>query len=185
MIRINAPFLSYIETLVLEKMDYFILEEYNSKDIILKQNKRYHSLFIIKSGITKCYLSDENGKDFIQEFLGEGMEFGELEVFSGNLSFCNIEAISNVKLYKISHENYNYLLENDPIFNKLVMKSLAAKIAYKAPRHSFQHSYSIEENIIKLKKSYPNFDKIFSKKDIANYLGITLRSLNRTLNNLN
>ena len=185
MIRINPNFLAYIEILVQKHLDYFILENYAASDVILKQNKRYHSLYIIKSGITKCYLSDENGKDFIQEFLGEGMEFGELEVFSGNLSFCNIEAISNVKLYKISHENYTNLLENDPIFNKLVMKSLAAKIAYKAPRHSFQQSYSIEENIIKLKKSYPNFDKIFSKKDIANYLGITLRSLNRTLNNLN
>ncbi|WP_299157864.1 Crp/Fnr family transcriptional regulator [uncultured Tenacibaculum sp.] len=185
MIRINPNFLAYIEILVQKHLDYFILEEYATREVILKQNKHYHSLYIIKSGITKCYLSDENGKDFIQEFLGEGMEFGELEVFSGNLSFCNIEAISNVKLYKISHKNYTSLLENDSVFNKLVMKSLAAKIAYKAPRHSFQQSYSIEENIIKLKKSYPNFDKIFSKKDIANYLGITLRSLNRTLNNLN
>ncbi|WP_420553257.1 Crp/Fnr family transcriptional regulator [Tenacibaculum aiptasiae] len=185
MIRINPDFLSYVEVLVEKHLDYFTLEKYTSKEIILKQDKRYHSLFIIKSGITKCYLSDENGKDFIQEFLGEGMEFGELEVFSGKLSFCSIEAISEVELYKISHQNYTQLLENDPIFNRLVMKSLAAKIAYKAPRHSFQQSYSIEENILKLKKSYPNFDKVFSKKDIANYLGITVRSLNRTLNNLN
>jgi CRP-like cAMP-binding protein len=184
MIRTDVDFLTYIETLNQKHSEYFLLESYPSKTIILEQDKRYQSLYIIKSGITKCFLSDENGKDFIQEFLGEGMEFGELEVFSGNLSFCSIEAISNVDVYKISHKHYNELLESDPIFNRLVIKAMAIKIGYKAPRHSFQQSYSIEENILKLKKSYPDYDTIFSKNDIANYLGITLRSLNRTLNGL-
>jgi CRP-like cAMP-binding protein len=184
MIRTDIDFISYIDILSKKHSDYFLLESYNSKEVILEQNKRYQSLYIIKSGITKCYLSDENGKVFIQEFLGKGMEFGELEVFSGNLSFCSIEAISKVEVYKITHQQYNDLLENDPVFNRLILKSMATKIGYKAPRHSFQQSYSIEENILKLKKSYPDYNTIFSKNDIANYLGITLRSLNRTLNGL-
>ena len=184
MIRTDIDFLTYINTLSLKFPDYFLLEAYNPKEIILEQDKRYHSLYIIKNGITKCYLSDENGKDFIQEFLGKGMEFGELEVFSGNLSFCSIEAISKVEVYKLSHKHYNELLKNDPVFNRLVIKAMAIKIGYKAPRHSFQQSYSIEENILKLKKIYPDYNTIFSKIDIANYLGITLRSLNRTLNSL-
>tara|TARA_R110002073_G_scaffold128999_3_gene275126 strand:+ start:86670 stop:87227 length:558 start_codon:yes stop_codon:yes gene_type:complete len=181
MVITDIDFLAYIEVLHQKHSGYFVLENYNPKEIILEQDRKYSSLYIVKSGITKCYLSDENGKDFIQEFLGEGMEFGELEVFSGNLSFCSIEAISNVTVYKISHKHYNKLLENDPVFNRLVIKALATKIGYKAPRHSFQQSYSIEKNILKLKSHYPDFDTIFSKNDIANYLGITVRSLNRTL----
>ena len=137
MIRTDIDFLTYIETLSHKYPEHFLLESYDSKVIILEQDKRYQSLYIIKSGITKCYLSDENGKDFIQEFLGEGMEFGELEVFSGNLSFCSIEAISKVEVYKITHQHYNDLLENDPVFNRLVIKAMAVKIGYKAPRHSF------------------------------------------------
>jgi CRP-like cAMP-binding protein len=184
MIRTDINFLKYIEKLSQKHQNYFLQESYNSDEVILEQDKRYQVLYIIKSGITKCYISDENGKEFIQEFLGEGMEFGELEVFSGNLSFCSIKAISKVNVYKISHQHYNELLENDSVFNRLVLKAMATKISYKAPRHSFQQSYSIEENILKLKKSYPDYDKIFSKNDIANYLGITIRSLNRTLNSL-
>jgi len=176
MIRTDIDFLNYIETLSEKYPDYFLHENYHSKDIILEQDKKYQSLYIIKTGITKCYLSDENGKDFIQEFLGEGMEFGELEVFSGNLSFCSIEAVSDVNVYKISHKHYNNLLENDPVFNRLIIKSMATKIGYKAPRHSFQQAYSIEENILKLKMSYPNYDKIFSKNDISNYRGVYLGS---------
>jgi CRP-like cAMP-binding protein len=184
MIIKDVDFLAYIELLHQKHSGYFLLEKYKTKEVILKQDKKYSSLYIIKSGIAKCYLSDENGKDFIQEFLGEGMEFGELEVFSGALSFCSIEAISSVDVYKMSHQHYNELLENDPIFNRLVLKALAKKIGYKAPRHSFQQSYSIEKNILKLKKSYPEYYDIIPKNDIANYLGITIRSLNRTLNSL-
>ena len=88
MIRINSNFLSYIEILAQKHLDYFILEEYAAREVILKQNKRYHSLYIIKSGITKCYLSDENGKDFIQEFLGDGMEFGELNDVAQHKDFA-------------------------------------------------------------------------------------------------
>ena len=184
MIRTDFKFLEYIHALNAKNADLFELKTYQPKDIILQQTKSYQHLFIINSGITKCYLSDENGKDFIQEFLSNGMEFGELEVFSGNLSYCSIEAITMVEVFKISHKNYNYLLENDPVFNRLILKSMANKIGYKAPRHSFQQANSIEDNILKLQKEYPNYDQLFSKIDIANYLGVTLRSLNRTLNGL-
>ncbi|MBL4746625.1 MAG: Crp/Fnr family transcriptional regulator [Flavobacteriaceae bacterium] len=181
MIRTGPEFLTYIEVLRHKYPQYFIIEKYGSNEVILSQQKRYHSLYCIKTGITKCYLSDENGKEFIQEFLGEGVNFGELEFFSGHLSFCSIKTITNVEVYKISYQYYDFLLENDAVFNRLVLKSMALKIGFKAPRHSFQHSYSIEENIIRLQKIAPNYAKIFSKNDIANYLGVTLRSLNRAL----
>ena len=62
---------------------------------------------------------------------------------------------------------------------------MAKKISYKAPRHSYQQSYPIEDNILKIKELYPGIEKILSKKDIASYLGITMRSLNRTLSDIN
>ncbi|WP_109853168.1 Crp/Fnr family transcriptional regulator [Aquimarina sp. AU58] len=181
MIRTDQELLDYIDILCRLDMNYFIEERFLPKQKIIEQDKRYSSVFIIKEGITKCYLSDENGKDFIQEFLGKGMKFGELEVFSGKLSFCSIEAITRLEVYKISYTHFNYLLEQDKRFNRLVMKAMAIKIGYKAPRHSYQQSYTIEDNILKLKEAFPELTKIISKKDIANYMGITLRSLNRVL----
>lgn len=185
MIRTDQELLDYIDILCRMDINYFIEERFLPKQKIMEQDKRYASVFIIKEGIVKCYLSDENGKDFIQEFLGKGMKFGELEVFSGTLSFCSIEAITRLEVYKISYTNFNDLLEQDKRFNRLVMKSMAVKIGYKAPRHSYQQSYTIEENILKLKEAYPELTEVISKKDIANYMGITLRSLNRVMVKLN
>ncbi|EZH75620.1 hypothetical protein ATO12_02195 [Aquimarina atlantica] len=185
MIRTDQELLDYIDILCRLDINYFFEERFLPKQKIIEQEKRYTSVFIIKEGIAKCYLSDENGKDFIQEFLGKGMKFGELEVFSGNLSFCSIEAITRLEVYKISYTHFNYLLEHDKRFNRLVMKAMAIKIGYKAPRHSYQQSYTIEDNILKLKKAFPELTEVISKKDIANYMGITLRSLNRVLMKLN
>ncbi len=184
MIRRNPELLAYINEFYIENESGILEEKYHPKQRIIEQNRRYNWVYIIKEGITKCYLSDENGKDFIQEFLGEGMEFGEIEVFSCNPSFCCIEAITELVVYKISYIDFNTLLENDKKFNRLVIKSMAAKISYKAPRHSYQQSYPIEDNILRLQQLFPEFTKIISKNDIANYLGIALRSLNRTLNQL-
>ena len=185
MIRKNKELLHYIADLFHRNKSHISVEQHPINHKILTQDKRCKWVYIIKKGITKCYISDENGKDFIQEFLAEGMEFGELEVFTKNNSFCNIESITEVVIYKMSHAFFNSLLEKDYKFNNIIMKALAEKIAYKAPRHSFQQSYPIEDNLLRLKQDYSSLTEVISKKDISNYLGITIRSLNRAYKKLN
>ena len=184
MIRINLELATYIKKLYDAGTHDISEEEFSPKHRIIEQDRRYNKVYFITEGITKCYISDENGKEFIQEFLGEGMEFGELEVFSKKHTICSVETITQLKALSISHTRFNELLETDSHFNKLIMKALADKIRYKAPRHSYQHSYPIEDNIIRLKKIFPEFTEVISKKDIANYIGVTTRSLNRALKEL-
>lgn len=184
MIRINPELATYVKKLYDAGKHDISEEEFGPKHRIIEQDRRYNSVYFITEGISKCYISDENGKEFIQEFLGEGMEFGELEVFSKKHTICSVEAITQLKVLSISHTHFNALLDVDNHFNRLVMKALADKIRYKAPRHSYQHSYPIEDNIIRLKKIFPEFTEVISKKDISNYIGVTTRSLNRALKEL-
>jgi len=186
MIRTNNELLGYTTELNKLEIQKFIAEQsFVPKQKIIQQGKKVFYVYIIKSGIAKCYLTEENGKDFVQEFFGAGEIFGEIETINNNTSFCYIEAITEMKVYKIPQKHFHKLLENNMKFNQLVLKSLAAKIKYKALRHSFNQSHTIESNILRLENHLPEFSKIISKEDIANYLGITLRSLNRTLNILN
>ncbi|PRX54827.1 Crp/Fnr family transcriptional regulator [Flagellimonas meridianipacifica] len=184
MIRTNHDFIIYIDKLR-KKGSYEIDEQvFAPKTMILKQDRRYSSVYLIREGIAKCYITDENGKEFIQEFLGQGMEFGELEIFSNKLTICSVTSVSELKVYSFPHSTYRALLKEDPTFNGLVMKALADKIRYKAPRHSYQHSYPIEDNILRLQKLFPELTEVLPKKDIANYIGVTTRSLNRALKEL-
>ncbi|MDC6364725.1 MULTISPECIES: Crp/Fnr family transcriptional regulator [Flavobacteriaceae] len=184
MIRVNPELTAYTSKLFETGQHDIFMEDFGAKQKIMEQGHRYNRVYVIREGIAKCYITDENGKDFIQEFLGVGMEFGELEVFNNKLTICSVETITDLKTFSLPHECFNSLLKKDAHFNRLIMKALAAKIRYKAPRHSYQHSYPIEDNIIRLKEQFPEITEVISKKDIANYIGVTTRSLNRALKEL-
>ncbi len=184
MIRKNIDLLNFISNLKEEEHLYFIEENCTSKTIIAQQDTRTKWVYIIKQGIAKCSLNDDNGNEFIQEFFSEGMKFGELEVFNNKAIYCAMIAITNVVYYKISHENFTALLNSNKTFNTIVLKSLVTKLSEKGPRFAFQQNRTIKDNIFKLFQEFPTVLNIIPKQDIANYLGITLRSLNRSLNDL-
>lgn len=181
MIRTNSELLKHINSDIKKASTYFIEEKIKTGVCLIEQNQRIFDVYIIKSGIAKCYLTQDTGNDFIQEFFGEGEVFGEVEALQQEQSFCAIEAISDMEIYKISANHFLELLENDKAFNKLIFKSMASKIKYKAIRHSYNQSHSIKLNLLRLKKQFPSLFSIIPKQDIANYLGVTLRSFNRVL----
>lgn len=184
MVRINKELLSYLLTNV--SHDPLIdQEEFRGKEIVVEAEKRLYSVYIIKKGIAKCYLTEDTGKDFIQEFFGEGEIFGEVEMLNNEASFCTIEAITDLTVYKIPMKHFETLLEENRTMNLLVLKALASKIKYKALRHSYNQSHAIEDNLQRLQEQFPEFNKVISKKDVANYLGVTERSLNRIIRGLN
>lgn len=185
MIKTNNEFLNYlVEFNRLEPNNGITEIAFNSSERIIEQKRNVHSVFIIKSGIAKCYLTEDTGKDFIQGFLGKGQIFGELELLNTNLSFCAIEAITDMVLFKIPSDHFDDLLEKNKKFNRQILKLLASKIRFTALRSSYQQSHSSLNNFIRLKEMVPELIEKISKRDISNYLGITERSLNRTLNSL-
>lgn len=180
MIRINTDLVAYLKRVLTE--DHDIAEvKFDPDEIVLKERKTLRSVYVIKEGIAKCYLTEDTGKDFIQEFFGSGEIFGEVEMLHDDLSFCTIQAITELMVYKIPFSTFGHLLENDKKFNRLILKGLASKIKYKAIRHAFNQSHAIEVNLQRLEKEMPNLHQMVSKRDIANYLGVTERSLNRIL----
>jgi len=182
MIRINTELLSYIHKLKKGNTANNILEgEVLPGKAILVQRTKVFSVYIIKSGLTKCYLTEDTGADFIQEFFGEGEVFGEIEVLTNDFSFCTVQALTTVSYFKIEQSDFLKLLKEDSVFNALVLQLMATKIRYTALRHSYNQSHALEDNLKRLLKDFPDLLDKISKADIANYLGITVRSLNRVL----
>ncbi|MBB6003497.1 Crp/Fnr family transcriptional regulator [Arcicella rosea] len=185
MLRINKELLNFLGPLYHSDTEGNIIEQtFQPKSQILLEHKQVFSVYIIKSGIAKCYLTEDTGADFIQEFFGEGWIFGEIEAIRDDLSFCNIDAISEVIMYKISKDFFYNLLNTNEVFNRLILKTLANKIYYKAIRHSYNQSHPVESKLLRLKDDFADLANLISKQEIANYLGITTRSLNRTLKEL-
>ncbi|MBL6447342.1 Crp/Fnr family transcriptional regulator [Fulvivirga sp. 29W222] len=185
MVRINKDLLAFVSRLYeTESFNHFFLENYSPKQSLIKQGKKVFSVFIIKSGIAKCYLSEDNGKDFIQEFFSDGEIFGEIETINEHLSFCSIEAITDLQVFEIKGDKFHKLLRSNSKFNELILKAFANKVKYKAIRHGYNQSHTIEDKLLRLMNEFPELLQHISKQDIANYLGVTARSLNRTLSDM-
>lgn len=182
MIRTNKELFNYITHLILsESTDLFSEQQFAPSQQILVEGKNVFSIYIMKSGMVKCYLSTDTGGTFIQEFFAEGEIFGEIELLDECSSYCTIEAIDHVTVYKITKSDFIQLLEDDKKLNHLFIAALISKLKYKATRHSYNQSHILEDKLTRLKLKFPDLEKVLSKQDIADYLGITLRALNRTI----
>lgn len=182
MIRHNKELFNYISDLARLKSGAGIeLHSFSPGQHILSEGKKVFYVYIISSGVVKCYFNTESGGTFIQEFFGEGELFGEIELMDETVSYCTVEAIENVALYQIRKQDFIRLLEENQQLNRLFIKALITKLKYKATRHSFNQLHTIAEKLERLKARVPDLEKVIAKQDIADYLGITLRALNRTI----
>jgi CRP-like cAMP-binding protein len=179
MIRTNQELLDYVSKL--HNSEVISEQIFSPFQTIFEQGKRVNSVYIIKTGIAKCFLTEENGNEFVEEFFGEGGIVGEIEIINNHISVCGISAITKLSVYKISSANFKHLLDTDKLFNQLILKALSAKIHYKASRHAHNQLHDVEANLLRIKKEFPEMFDAIPKLDIANYLGVTLRSLNRVL----
>jgi CRP-like cAMP-binding protein len=182
MIRTNQELLDYVSKI--HNSAIISEQEYAPFQTIIEQGKRVNSVCIFKSGIAKCFLTEENGNDFVEEFFSEGEIVGEIEIINNHVSVCEISAITEMTVYKISADNFKHLLDRDIVFNQLILKALSSKIRYKASRHAHNQLNDVEANLLRIKKEFPEIFNAIPKLDIANYLGVTLRSLNRVLSDL-
>jgi CRP-like cAMP-binding protein len=148
---------------------------------LIVQGKEGRYVHIIKKGIAKCYVSEENGKEFVQEFFGVGELLGEIEVLNDTYTFSTVMALTAVTTYCMGKDDFCAMMKSTEGFNLMVSRALAAKLRDTAIRTSHQQTHPVAHNLNKLIQLSSKHTSFFSKKDIADYLGITLRSLNRAL----
>lgn len=185
MLRTNQSFLSYLEELYKKQHgDSILLQSFSKGQKLLAQDTSLSSILLIKEGIVKCYFTEENGKEYIVEFLGSGEILGEVELIKNIPCLCGIEALTEVVVYTISLSYFNELIQKDLILNNLLLNSFAERIINTSSRASYQQLYTVEHTLTQLLKMQSKQNIQISKEDMAAYLGIAVRSLNRILKDL-
>lgn len=182
MLRTNQPFLDYLEELYHHQAhkEHIVLRSYDKGDKILTQHQESTKIMLIKSGITKCYFVEENDKEYIVEFLGKGEIIGEIEVIKNVPCLCCIEAMTEVSVYAMSIPYFQALLKKDLTLNSFLLDVFAERIVNTSSRASYQQLHTTEHTLSQL-LDLKSREMEISKEDMAAYLGITVRSLNRAL----
>ncbi|MGF6929206.1 CRP-like cAMP-binding protein [Chitinophaga sp. W2I13] len=186
MLRTNPAFLHFMEQFTASSAEgeAVAIKTFTAGTRLIRQGDTISHVYIIREGITKCYIEEDNGKDYIFEFLGKGEITGDLEGIRKEKCLCNIEAITPVTAYAIPHTLFSWLLVNNTEFNRLMLEELVIRIRQTCIRASYQQLYPVEYALLRLLALEAEQDIVIPKKDMASYLGITIRSFNRTLKEL-
>ena len=185
MLRTNIQFLSFIEELYNEpEQKNIVLRTYPKETLLYKQDEMPHRVSIIKEGFVKCFNSKENGKDYIFEFLGKGEIIGEIEALRNIKCLCSVEAVSDTQAYTFATSYFKSLLEKEHSFSNLLLDELAERIYNTSSRAAYQQLYTIKYAVSKLIELQAKQNLQLSKSDMASYLGVDIRSLNRALKEL-
>ncbi|KMQ68437.1 Crp/Fnr family transcriptional regulator [Chryseobacterium sp. FH2] len=187
MVRTNLLFLNYIDELYekQERREDIILRKFSKGERILQQNGESSKVMLIKEGITKCYFTEENGKEYIIEFLSKGEIVGEIEIIKNIACLCSVEAMTDTTVYALSKPYFTSLIKSNLTLNNLLLDVFAERIVNTSSRASYQQLYTTEHTLRQLLGLQSQQNIEISKEDMAAYLGITIRSLNRVLKSLN
>lgn len=184
MLRTNQPFLNYLEILFhnQEHKGNIILESFEKDEKLLTQNEIADKIMLIKSGITKCFFTEKNNEEYIVEFLGKGEILGEIEMMKNVPCICSIEAITEVTVFTITIPYFQSLIKSDLNLNNLLLDVFAERIVNTSNRSSYQQLHATEHTLSQLLDLKAKEMKI-SKEDMASYLGTTVKSLTKAINN--
>ncbi|MBB5637147.1 CRP-like cAMP-binding protein [Pedobacter cryoconitis] len=186
MLRTNTDLLAFIGRLYTQqtRKEDVILRSFSKGDRLLDQDVQISKVMVISDGVAKCFITEENDKDYLFEFLGKGEIIGEIEALKNRGCLCTVEAISAVNAYVMSASFFLSLLDKNLEMNKILLQVLADRILNTSSRASFQQLYSLEHGLSKLLQLQQKEQIVLSRDDMAAYLGITVRSLNRALKQL-
>lgn len=159
----------------------FKLIGFKKNEAILKANKFIKHVYIIKQGVCKCEIQEDNNKNYLVEFLGNGEIIGEIEAVLDCKTITTVIAMTDLLVYKIELGIFKSLVVNSKHFNALLMAELATRLRNTAIRASYQQLNTIETALSKILQLQKEQELKFTKKDLAAYLGISIRSLNREL----
>lgn len=186
MLRTNQQFLNYVENLYekQEREEDLIIKSFFKGERIFTQNEKPSKVMLIREGITKCFFIEENGKEYIVEFLGKGEIIGEIELIRNISCLCSIEAVTDVTVYAFAIPYFKSLIKSNLSLNNHLLDVFSERIVNTSRRASYQQLYAAEHTLTQLLELQAQQKIEISKEDMAAYLGITVRSLNRTLKNL-
>jgi CRP-like cAMP-binding protein len=122
MLKTNESFFSYLSALYerQNRKEDIVLKKCEKGERLLSQNEITTKVMLIVDGITKCYFTEDNDKEYIIEFLGKGEIIGEVELIRTIPCLCTIEAMTDVAYFAIDKPYFSTLLKTELQLNHLL-----------------------------------------------------------------
>ncbi len=156
------------------------LEHYPKGKMLIKQGQIASNFYIIKSGIARSYMKDNEGKEHIRTLYTQQSTFGALSsLIEKKPSNASYNCLSECELYVANFEHFLHLTRVKhelAIFYNKVLEKIFIRTERKVDELTL---LSATERYLKVKKQIPNIDNMIPQYHIASYLNITPVQLSR------
>ncbi|WP_418603813.1 Crp/Fnr family transcriptional regulator [Hwangdonia sp.] len=142
--------------------------------------------FMIVSGIIRCYLITESGKEFNKSFyLPISFVASLTALMKKEPSTFVFEAVTDCKVYEINYYKIMDLCETNSVLKSLYTKILENLYIKYEKRLVESISLNATERYLQLQEQIPDVNELISQYHIASYLGITSVQLSRIRKKIN
>lgn len=137
-------------------------------------------VYMLVSGVARCYLCTESGKEFNKNFfLPISMVASLTALINRSPSLFVFETLTDCEFYEVDFNNLMTIVNNDLEINILYSKVLESLYMKYESRLVELISLDAKDRYLELKKQIPKVDNLIPQYHIASYLGITPVQLSR------
>jgi len=104
------------------------LKRFPKNAILVNEGDETDSLYIIRSGKVKIYLSDEEGKELVLGIQGPGDYFGEIALLDESPRSASAMSMEECKIYVLSKPQFEEFLKQDTAVCLRVMRGLTRRL---------------------------------------------------------
>ncbi len=168
------------EDMFAELKEISVYRKIDSGEQIVKLQEVPTKLYILLSGVIRCYLSSESGKDYNKSFYLPISFVGSLTALIKNKpSSFVFETLTACEVYEVDYKKFMELCKENSGVNTLYSKVLEAVYMKYENRLMDLIALDAKGRYLELRKQVPMVETLIPQYHIASYLGITPVQLSR------
>jgi len=157
-------------------------KEYDKNEVLQRAGETENYMYFLVEGVTRIFHINDN-IEYTLRFNFPISAFNSYASFiSRTPSLVNVEAISNVKVFRISHYDLQNLYEISKTAERVGRRMIEYLYVLREIKEIQMHSKTAEDYYFELIRNNKQLTEQISQKHLASYLGITPESLSRIKN---
>ena len=127
----SIPYFSGLSSAELDSVSKFVFEKTAERgDQILLEGEPAEALYLVASGVVKCFKTSAEGKEQILNILRPGESFSDVPIFDGGPNPASAQALGPVVLYGITKSDLGAILRDHPQVALNANKVLAQRVRH-------------------------------------------------------
>lgn len=165
------------------------INHYKKKQTIYNEGNRASRLFYVVKGKVKTYKTNDDGKELVVDLYNQGDFLGYVALLEESTYKETAEAMEDCELALIPKQDFDELVNNNPVVARKFIQMLAKDVAEKEEQ-LLKLAYNslrkkVADALVSLQRKYKTGDAAFSinisRENLASIAGTATESLIRTL----